>query len=273
MQIHETAFIVSTYRSHHEDVSKDIYAKMWNNAATDAIIHEIFEKVSIYEAILHSLRNRYFYERMNAFFSNHKGGTFINFGSGFSMYQFSLSNAVATIEIDKKDIIEYKKQKIARWIKDGKLPARQLDYAAINFNKHSFNDIVKTIKSLIKKDPTFILLEGVLFFLDLETTRMLFDVFKKLQKPGDIVGVVTYLPEVEHTAVYKRLLHYFDSNNDTHDSFHHQTLEESYFHAISGYKVIEKIDEFELSKIYLSEYDIQSKSEILNETMFLLKKN
>ncbi len=272
MQIHETAFAVSTYRSYHEDISKDIYAKIWNNSATDALIPNILNNVSKYEAILHSLRNRFFYERMNSFFEENNGGTLINFGSGFSMYQFSFRNNVSTIEIDKKDIIDYKKEKVDRWTIEGKLPNRNIQYIAIDFNDSSTEKIVELLGPMIKKEPTFILIEGVFFFLDRNTTNKLCNVFAALQKPGDRLGCVTYLPEVENTKVYQRLLHYFDSNNATNDSFNHQTIPHSYFSDIKEYTIKEYTDEFELSKIYAPKSGISDKDEVLNETLYLLEK-
>ncbi len=273
MQIHETAFVVSTYRSQHENVSKDIYAKLWNNAATDSLIPEILESVSAYEAILHSLRNRFFYESMKYFFENNKGGTLINFGSGFSMYQFLMNDNVSTIEIDKKDIIDYKKKKIDQWIQEEKLPNRDILYVSIDFNTLSEEEIIQSLKPLIKKEPVFILLEGVLFFLDQQTTKKLFKVFQNLQQPGDIVGSVSYLPEIETTEVYKRLLHYFDSHNDTNDSFSHQTISNSYYENIDGYILKEHVDEYNLAKTYASEFSIKDKNQILNEHMYLLEKD
>jgi len=273
MQIHETAFIVSTYRSYHEDISKDIYAKLWNNPDTDALIPEILTTVSKHEAILHSLRNRFFYEEIRGFFKANNGGTLINFGSGFSMYQFSFDSSIATIEIDKKDIIDYKKDKIDHWTKEHKLPNRDIQYTAIDFNQNSIQQIIATLSPMIKKKPIFILIEGVFFFLDRKTTDKLFTVFKELQNPGDMVGCVTYLPDVEQTEVYKRLLHYFDSHNDTNDSFSHQTIPHSYFSKIKGYTLKEHTDEFELSKIYTTDININSKKEILNETMYILERH
>ncbi len=272
MKVHETAFVVSTYRSYHEEISKDNYAKLWNNKDTDALIPSILDTISRHEAILHSIRNRFFYERMASFFNTNNGGTLINFGSGFSMYQFSFSDSVSTIEIDKKDIIDYKKEKIDNWTKEGKLPFRDVEYVAIDFNQNSTDQIIQIIKPLIKNEPTFILIEGVFFFLDRSTTNKLFQIFKGLQNPGDITGSVTYLPEVENTKVYHRLLHYFDSNNDTNDSFSHQTIPHSYFSSIDGYTIKEKTDEFELSKIYAPNIEICTKNEILNETMYLLER-
>ncbi len=272
MKIHETAFIVSTYRSHYKEVSKDCYAQLWNNSDTDALIADILKSVSAHEAILHSIRNRFFYEKMNAFFGKNNGGTLINFGSGFSMYQFSFSNNVSTIEIDKKGIISYKKEKVDHWIKTGELPHRDIQYTAIDFNANTAAEIVVMLQPMITKQPTFILIEGVLFFLNREITNTLFSVFNQLQKSRDLLGAVTYLPEVEQTPVYKRLLHYFDSNNDTNDSFLHQTLPNSYLSKVKGYKVKENTDEFELSKIYAPKHKIRNKLDILNETMYILEK-
>jgi len=259
MQIHETAFIVSTYRSYHETISKDIYAKLWNNSA-------------IHESTLHSIRNRFFYEQIKTFFSKNNGGTLINFGAGFSMYQFMLDDNVVTIEIDKKEIVDFKKKKIDSWTREGKLPKRNIVYASIDFNKNQEEDIINRIKLLVPKKPTFILLEGVLFFLDRNTTDKLFRVFSGLQNHGDKVGSVSYLPEVENTEVYKRLLQYFDSNNDTNDSFSHQTIPHSYYTKINNYSLVDYADEYSLAKIYASESGITDKTQILNENLYILEK-
>ncbi|WP_109299307.1 class I SAM-dependent methyltransferase [Aquimarina sp. AU474] len=272
MQVHETAFVVSTYRSYHENISKDIYARLWNNPATDALIPDILNSVSKHEAILHSLRNRFFHESLQSFFKENNKGCLINFGSGFSMYQFSLDNTLSTIEVDKKDIVDYKKEKVDLWTREGKLPSRDIQYASIDFNHKTTEEIVASLTPLIKKKPTFIIIEGVFFFLNRQTTNKLFEVFKELQKPGDKVGCVTYLPEVEKTDVYNRLLAYFDSNNDTNDSFSHQTIPHDYFLNINGYTLKEYTDEFDLCKKYVSDNKISNKSDILNESLFVLEK-
>ncbi len=273
MEIQETAFIISTYRSYHEDISKDTYARLWNNPKTDALLPDILKNVSEHEAILHSLRNRFFYEKMGAFFEKYNGGTLINFGAGFSMYQFSLNQNVLTIEIDKQDIITYKKEKINHWMKQGDLPNRSIEYTSLDFNIFSEDRMVDIIKPLIKKAPVFILLEGVLFFLSSEMRDKLFRVFRRLQNNGDVIGSVSYLPEAQETEVYHRLLDYFDKHNDTNDSFMHQTTPISFYQNLEGYKMINKIDEFELSKIYAPKLNIKNKGQILNEHLYLLERN
>jgi len=189
------------------------------------------------------------------------------------MYQFMLDDTIETIEIDKKEIVDFKKKKIDTWTQEGKLPKRNIVYASIDFNKNQEEEIINRIKSLVHKKPTFILLEGVLFFLDRSTTDKLFRVFSGLQNPGDKVGSVSYLPEVEDTEVYKRLLKYFDSNNDTNDSFSHQTIPNSYYTNLNNYSLLEHADEYGLAKIYASASGITDKTQILNENLYILEKN
>ncbi|WP_299313860.1 class I SAM-dependent methyltransferase [uncultured Aquimarina sp.] len=273
MQIHETAFVVSTYRSQHEDVSKDIYAKLWNNPATEALIPDILKNVSEHESILHSIRNRFFYEQMKSFFNKNNGGTLINFGAGFSMYQFLLEDTISTIEIDKKEIIKYKKEYVDLWTEEMKLPKRDIQYLSLDFNLDTEEEMIASLKPLIKNKPIFILLEGVLFFLNQTVTNKIFRVFKNLQHEGDLVGSVSYVPEIEKTDIYKRLLNYFDSNNDTNDSFSHQTIPNSYYSNIKGYHLKEHENEFDLAGMYAPEFGINNKNQILNEHMYLLERD
>ena len=272
MQIHETAFIISTYRSYHEDISKDIYAKLWNNPATETLIPIILKEVSEYESILHSIRNRFFYEQLKSFFSENNGGILLNFGAGFSMYQFLLDDNISTIEIDKKNIINYKKNKIDQWVKEDKLPKRDIQYISLDFNSDSEKDIIDSLNPLITEQPVFILLEGVLFFLNQAVSSKLFRVFRNLQNMGDFIGCVSYIPEIEKTKVYKRLLNYFDSNNDTNESFSHQTIPTSYYSNLEGYRLKEHKSEFDLAPIYAPKFGVDHKNQILNEHMYLLER-
>lgn len=272
MQIHETAFIVSTYRSLHPEVSKDPYAHLWNNAKTNGILPEILSSISEHEPFLHSIRNRFFIEKMVPFFKQHPNGTLINFGSGFSMYQFVLPETVLTIEIDKEDILQYKKEKITEWMNDGTLPKRKIEYLSMDFNAISMDEKIHEIQNLLSATPTFILLEGVLFFLNSKTTDSLFEIFRTLQKRGDLLGSVSYDPEVEATKIYQRLLQYFDKNNSTNDTFAHQTLPVSFYQNQKDYMIIKYTDEFETARHYASQYLLPEKSEVLNESLIILKK-
>ena len=111
-----------------------------------------------------------------------------------------------------------------------------------------------------------------MFFLSLAITNKLFRVFGHLQKTGDVLGSVSYTPDIESTDVYKRLLNYFDSHNDKNDSFNHQTLTHKFYENIDGYELITFKDEFTLLQKYAPQISVNSKYDILNEHLYLLKK-
>ncbi|WP_378186952.1 class I SAM-dependent methyltransferase [Aquimarina sp. W85] len=273
MQIHETAFIISTYRSLYPEVSKDPYAHLWNNPKTNELLPEILDTISKHEPLMHSLRNRFFLEELTTFFEQHPNGTFLNFGAGFSMYQFVLPKSVQTIEIDKKDIVDYKKEKITTWIKEGVIPKRNIKYLSMDFNTISVAKKADELLSLLSNTPTFILLEGVLFFLNADTTNQLFKIFGKIQKSGDILGSVSYDPKVKNTEVYQKLLTYFDKNNNTNDTFAHQTLPLSFYQNQEEYEVIKHTDEFEIVHQYAPHHLLPSKTRVLNESLYVLKRH
>ncbi|RZT00123.1 class I SAM-dependent methyltransferase [Aquimarina brevivitae] len=273
MQIHETAFIVSHYRAQFENISKDPYAKLWHNPKTAALLPDILDNVSPHEAIMHCVRNRFFFEQLHDFFKKHTKGTLINFGSGFSMYQYMLPDHVLTIEIDKESILQFKERKIVEWTQKNKLPQRTTKYISLDFNLQPQEEIVSKISSLLDNQPNFILLEGVLFFLSPATRDKIFAVFKALQKSGDLIGSVSYLPEVENTAVYQRLLDYFNANNDLNDSFMHQTTPLSFYENLKDYTILQQSSELETLATFAPTHDAPEPSECLNESLYILRKN
>ena len=115
IKIHETAFVTSTFRAFDENLSKDNFAKLWQNSTTENWIKEYLEQVSSEEIFTHCLRNRYFLDIVKDLIQNQGIQAVINFGSGFSMYPFLLNENIVHIEIDKPDIVNYKKNQIEEW--------------------------------------------------------------------------------------------------------------------------------------------------------------
>lgn len=272
MEIHETAFVVSTFRANDAALSKDQYAHLWVNEATNQLIPAFTQSVSEHDPMLHCLRNRYFQDRMDAFFAKHPNGTFINFGAGFSMYPFMLPASVLSIEIDFAHTLAHKQKSLNKWTKEGQLPSRNIHFLSADFNIESAEYLVAKVKPFIQGQATFILLEGVTFFLDMPTNHKLMNVFAALQQAGDQLGVVSYLPELETAPVYRRLLDYFDANNATNDAFAHQTIPNEFYENLAGYQLIEHQDEWNMAQQFASERVDFKKEDILNENMYLLEK-
>jgi O-methyltransferase involved in polyketide biosynthesis len=272
MKIHETAFVTCANRSSDEKLSGDPYAKLWSNKTTEKWVQSVIEEVSPYEPFLHCLRNRFFLVSIQKFFTKNPRGVLVNMGAGFSMYPFVISSNIECLDIDQQDVISYKKSQCDNWIKDGFLPMREIEYMNLDFRMEDHSCFIQQVIKWIAGRPSFIILEGVLYFLSENVTNRLFTTFKEIQNPGDILGCVSFLPESKDTDVQIRLDDFFDRNNFTQDSFSHQLLSNESYESRDGYRVVDHKDYCDLSKLFTSERQIEDRFSILNENMYLLKR-
>ena len=272
MKIHETAYMTCAYRSSNVDISKDIYASLWNNEVTDLWVQKVTDEVSPYEPILHCLRNRFFLESIIEFSKLNPNGVLVNFGAGFSMYPYLLSDKFSCIDIDQEEIINHKSQQLNKWEDDGLLPKRDISYYAVDFRNENHDLMIRDIKQMISGRPSFIILEGVLYFLKKSVSDKLFESFARIQTFSDLLGCVSFLPESKETEVQRRLDDFFDRYNLTSDTFSYEMLSTETYNEREGYQLIKHVDYIELAKLYAPESNIADKSKILNENMYILKR-
>jgi O-methyltransferase involved in polyketide biosynthesis len=272
LDVHETAFLISMFRASNEFLSKDLYAELWVNAKTKLLADELINNVSEHEPFTHCLRNRYFYETMKGLIDNKKIEVIINFGCGFSMYPFLLDKRLTYIEIDKPDVIKYKKEKIEMWQKENALPNRDLHFISSHFQSGYETKLLAEILRIKKDRPSFILIEGVLFFLLKKETEITFELFSNIQTKGDYIGSVSYRKEMEETDVFQRLLMLFKDQLTLGQQFHYQTISDDFYHDQRNYKLIDYQDYYMLSKTYSPQEAFDDQEDILNESMYLLLK-
>ncbi len=271
LKIHETAFVTATYRASNEELSKDKYSSYWKNSKTDKWIKNYIEKVSLDEPFTHCLRNRYFYEIVKELIENKEVEVLINFGCGFSMYPFLFPRELINIEIDQKDIINYKKNEVEKLIKEGKLPSRQIHYIAKDFNLEK-EELKEELKSIIKGRRSFVLLEGVIFFLSKSITNELIELISGIQTPGSYFGSVSFLDGIEETECFKRLITFFKEEVILSSKFEYLTLSTSYYKSLTQYELVEHEDYVSLSKKFSPSRIIENGDLILNENMYILKR-
>lgn len=272
LEIYETAFVTSAFRALDERLSQDNFAKLWHNSKTEKWIKDYLEKVSPDETYAHCLRNRYFLDTIKALLNNQEIEVLINFGSGFSMYPFLLHETLINIEIDKPEIIDYKKEKINTWQKNNTLPNRDVHFIGVDFNTNYKEDLLAKINSIKANKPSFILLEGVLFFLNGKETDNLFDFFNIIQNNGDYIGSASFQETIKETLAFKKLLDFLNQNVSKTNENDYQVIQDDYYQSIKNYNLINHQDYFSLSKKY--GHTIRTSKElILNENFYLLRKN
>ncbi|WP_459210362.1 class I SAM-dependent methyltransferase [Aquimarina rhabdastrellae] len=271
IEIHETAFVTSSFRAFDEKLSQDTFSKLWHNSKTEKWIEEYLSQVSSEETYTHCLRNRYFLEAIKELVAQEKIEVLINFGSGFSMYPFLLNENLLHIEIDKPEIVEYKKKKLEQWQKNKELPKRDIRFIGVDFSTNYKDTLLQEITSIVTSKPSFILIEGVLFFLDKEETDRLFNFFDLIQHKGDYVGSASFPDTLKETVAFKNLISFFNKKVAKTNENDFQTIEDEYYQTIKNYKLIDHQDYFSLSAKYNNAVK-QGKELILNENFYILKK-
>jgi O-methyltransferase involved in polyketide biosynthesis len=272
IEIHETAFLTSTLRSLNEDLSQDYFAKLWRNTKSDKWIKKYLDLVSSEETNTHCLRNRYFLDTIKKLVDDNDVEVLINFGCGFSMYPFLLDERLIHIEIDKPEIIDYKKSKLMNWQKTNTLPKRNIHFIAVDFSEDYKQDLLTKIFSIKNNKPCFILIEGVLFFLDRKETDMLFDFFNMIQKPGDFIGSVSFQDTLKESLAFRKLMAFLNQIVSKTKESDYQTIADDYYRSQPTYQLIDHQDYFSLSAKYGNVIQL-NKEEILNENFYLLKKS
>lgn len=271
INIHETAFVTATYRASNEELSKDNYSSLWKNSKTDSWIENYLKKVSLEEPFVHCLRNRFFYDEINSLIQKEGIEVLINFGCGFSMYPFLFDKELINIEIDQTELIDYKKNQINKWISEGKLPSRKIHYIAKDFNLEK-DELENEIKFITKGKPSFILLEGVIFFLTETSTKELIELFSRIQSSESFFGSVSFIDSIVETESFKRLVKFYESEVTLNSKFEYLTLPTSYYETLRNYELVAHEDYVSLSTKYTETDKIINGDLILNENMYLLKR-
>ena len=188
------------------------------------------------------------------------------------MYPFILDKELTYIEVDKPDVIKYKGEKVLKWQKEKILPERNIHFIASHFKSGYQIELLTQILQIKKDKPSFILIEGVLFFLTKQETKLTFDLFNKIQAKGDHIGSVSYRKKMENAEVFKRLLKLFKDQLSLGQQFNYQTLSDDFYHNQRNYKLIDYQDYYSLSKIYCPQNAFDGQEDILNEIMDLFRK-
>ena len=271
IQIHETAFFTSSFRAFNEALSGDKYAKLWLNPKTDAWIQEYLTEVSSEETYTHCLRNRFFLETIKDLAASKQIEVLINFGSGFSMYPFLLDESLIHIEIDKPEIVNFKASKIEEWQNEKKLPKRDLHFVGVDFSEDYKTKLLEQIQQIKGGKPCFILIEGVLFFLDKAETDGLFSFFNLIQTDGDYVGSASFQDDLKSSTAFKKLLRFLNKKVSKTSESDYLTLQDSYYKSLPDYNLKDHQDYFSLSKTYNNTIHLKPDL-ILNEHFYVLKK-
>ncbi len=269
--IFETAFVTADFRAMDTALSKDAHAHLWPTPRTKAYRKDYVAQVSAYEPFAHCLRNRFFLDYMAQLTTNNEIEMLINFGCGFSMYPFLLPKTLGHIEIDMPNTIAFKEEKVVHWQKTGVLPKREIRFLSADFNTDYAARLKDKILEIKGNKRCFILLEGVLFFIDRNDTHVLFQLFGELQQEGDYVGSVSFPKAVENSSAFKKMTTFALERLNANEKFEYQTVEDHFYATLPKYRLLKHEHTLSLANLYAPERPLHS-TEVLDEHMYILKK-
>jgi O-methyltransferase involved in polyketide biosynthesis len=245
-----TALVTNYSRARLVNLSKDLYAHLWVTPESILLSDELSHNVYPYDDINLGLRNRFFLDHINKFASVNENSVIISIGAGFDNYPFLAKSDSHFIEIDLPNIINYKEHKIIEWIKDKKLPKRNIEFIAIDLNNQAQRLIMKEkLKTAIKDKPSFVLMEGLTYYLKSEILSEIFAILREIQNIGSLVTFDYWKPDALEYPVMRRLKDFL--NNKFGSSGENWNLFDGlYIKSIEGYTEIESSDIAQLEMVY-----------------------
>jgi len=248
--ISDSAFLVNESRSRRVDISKDIYAYLWINESTNKLWNDFYKEVYTFDDIELALRTRFFLEQLKSFIYKSSNPVFVNIAAGFTSYPFLITKSCKFIEVDLPNIIDYKHKKIRQFIETGYLPNREIVFISADICNN--NEIMKLKESLItniRNNPSFILLEGITYFLNKKQLKKLFSILSEIQYTNSVLAFDFWKSDGADHPVIKRLMRFF-SDRFGFDENLYNLLDTDFIQNIKGYEMVESTDIQELEKKY-----------------------
>lgn len=270
--ISESAFLVNESRARNVALSRDRFAHLWVTEGTRALWEAFSRDVYPHDAIELGVRNRFFLESLSAFVGANPGAVFVNMGAGFTSYPYLIDEPFRSIEVDFGHVIDYKRAKVQAWQSKGLMPERPLEYIAADLQSDAgILRLQEALDRRLKRSRSFILMEGLTYYLSREELVRLLELYKSLQQEGSIVAFDFWTPDTRTHPTFARLRTFFQDRFG-HAETQYNLFELDFVRSIPGYELTAHTDVQTLEGEYLGTRVLAEYDEILPEHYILLKR-
>lgn len=268
--ISESAFLVNESRARRVELSKDKYASLWVGDSTRRLWEAFSDEVYPHDAIELGLRNRYFLERLSSFAGRHSAPAFVNIGAGFTSYPLLLAGRIECTEVDYLHVIEYKRSHLAKWSREGITPRREIKFIDCDLTEGSER---KRLSAALEKDicgrPSFVLMEGLTYYLPRALLMELIGMIGAVQTPGSVLAFDFWRPENAAHPVFLRFEKFFAERFGVAEN-EYNFIDGEFVSSIEGYDTVELKSIQELELIFSDTRILQDPAEILPESYAVL---
>lgn len=269
--------MVNVSRNKSLFVSQDIYSNLWipTNQKDKAreLWNKFSEEVYPYDDIELGIRTVYFLNILKTVILENPETIFINIGAGFTSYQYLLDKPFFTIEVDYREIINVKKSRARTLVEKKNIPYRTTYYVPCNLSdKISRINAFQKISSFTNSKNTFVLCEGLFYYLPISTVENIIKNISKLQRKGDVFAFDYWKPELRNNKIYKRLVEFYSKEMGIEEKdinlFEASTLIDKFCNEI-----IEETNVFEQENKLSSSQILQKNRTICLEENYIKLKN
>jgi O-methyltransferase involved in polyketide biosynthesis len=270
--ISESAFLVNESRARDVGLSRDRFAHLWVSDRTRKLWEDFSREVYPHDAVELGVRNRYFLQRLNAAVTDGGIVVFVNIGSGFTSYPYLTDRPCRCIEVDYDHVLRYKREQTHAWREEGLLPDRPVEYLPADLNDPG--DLARLgahLEEILRAGPSFMLLEGITYYLGMPRLMELFDLASRVQERGSILAFDFWKPDVASHPITLRFKRFFDERFG-HREAAYNLFDEAFVHTIPGYAVAEMTDVQEQERALAGSAVLSDSGGILPEHYAILKK-
>jgi O-methyltransferase involved in polyketide biosynthesis len=270
--ISESAFLVNESRARNVALSQDRFASLWVSDSTRELWEDFTRTVYPYDDIELGVRNRYFLERLNDQINSGQISTFVNIGAGFTSYPFLINNPCRCVEVDFDHILRYKQKKISSWQNAGKMPERPIIYISADLSDSAdVQSLESKLGSILSGASSFILLEGITYYLKTDDLQSLLGLFSDLQPPGSVLAFDFWKPDFTDHPVTARFKKFF-ADRFGHAEIDYNLFDEDFVRSRPGYEVLEITNVQEQERALSGTNILADYDQILPEYYALLRK-
>ncbi len=232
-----SAFIVNESRARAEDLSLDSYAKLWVDEDVRKLWRKFREEVYGTDPQALAVRNRFFLRAVNEFFKQNPTGIFVNIAAGFTSYPYLMQNQVETIEIDLPAVMAYKTKKVIEFTNLGCLPKRDITFLAGDLNTTQGIDAIEhNLREKIKDRPSFLLLEGISYYLKPSAFSQFMAAASRLQAHGSELSLDYWEPGNMKNDIFLKFSDFLERRCN-HPSRNYNLMTPVNIRSFPGYKV------------------------------------
>jgi O-methyltransferase involved in polyketide biosynthesis len=257
-----TAFMVNCSRSKRVEVSKDIYACLWVTPESLALWDVLAADVYPNDDVNLSVRNRFFLEKIQDFIDDNQDPVFVDIAAGFDNYPFLLRGECAFLEFDLPHVMAYKKEMVDRWMAEGKLPRRSVEYLSTDLNDQGErNDLRRTLRRKISGRSSIVTLQGITYYMRRRALDELFAILRDVQNAGSMIAFDFWRPDAMHSATMVRFEEYLGRTYG-YENLEWNLFDEGYLDGLEGFTRVETTDIAGLERRYSQTRLLQGEDKI-----------